>query len=57
MYNGYLPQGQLITLPTAFGKKQKDLTMELDAATWEAQLQASSLTGRALLLSEAAPGA
>ena len=57
MYNGYLPQGQQITLPTAFGKKQKDLTMELDAATWEAQLQASSLTGRALLLSEAAPGA
>eukprot|EP00435_Cladocopium_sp_Y103_P009537 s556_g2.t1 len=57
MYNGYLPQEQQITLPAALGKRQKDLTMALDAATWEAQLLASSLTGRALLLPEAAPGA
>ena len=39
------------------GQPQKQLTTALDNTSWEAQLSSSTLTGRALLLSEAAPGA
>ena len=57
LYNGHLPAAQQATLLTSLGQQQKQLTKVLDAVGWEAQLSASSLTGRALLLSEAAPGA
>eukprot|EP00435_Cladocopium_sp_Y103_P030454 s4292_g7.t1 len=57
MYNNHLPPSQHVTLPAAWGKQQKELTKALDAASWDAHLAASSLTQRALLLSEAAPGA
>jgi hypothetical protein len=52
-----LPPAQQVTLQQCLGQPQKQLTTALDNISWEAQLSSSTLTGRALLLSEAAPGA
>lgn len=56
LYNGHLPAAQKAILPTCLGQTQKQLTQALDAASWDAQVSTSSLTGRALLLSEATQG-
>jgi hypothetical protein len=57
LYNSNLPPAQQVTLQQCLGQPQKQLTTALDNISWEAQLSSSTLTGRALLLSEAAPGA
>ena len=57
LYNGHLPSCSASHFAHKLGPTTEALTKVLDAVGWEAQLSASSLTGRALLLSEAAPGA
>ncbi|CAE7580069.1 unnamed protein product [Symbiodinium natans] len=46
-----------ITADTALALRQKALTASLDTANWERQLASATLTERALLRSEAEPGA
>ena len=46
-----------LTLDGALLAKQKQLTEKLDTSSWRGQLNSSTLTGRALLLSESDAGA
>ena len=54
-YNSALPQPQ--QPEAALAAKQKALTSAADEASWQQQLSASTVTGRAVLRSEAEPGA
>ena len=56
-YNQVLGTASPLTLETAFSLRQKALTLKLDIASWERQLASSTVAGRAVLLSEAEPGA
>lgn len=57
LYNQHIDQPRQLAVSSALGKRQKQLTQALDEAGWEALLAAASLTTRAVLLSEAQPGA
>jgi hypothetical protein len=56
-YNQVLGTASPLTPETAFSLRQKALTLKLDIASWERQLASSTVAGRAVLLSEAEPGA
>ena len=55
--NLYLYNHRIMLQELAFSLRQKALTLKLDIASWERQLASSTVAGRAVLLSEAEPGA
>ena len=57
LYNAALPAPEAVTVDYAFQAKQKQLAHKADSAAWEAQLASAPLWARAVLRSEAEPGA
>ena len=57
VFNACLDPTQQLTAAAALRLTQKDLSRRINSAGWQAQFQAVSAVGKAMLLSEITPGA